>query len=87
MRRAPHITFSGELDVVKSLSGRAIDASIAELKSQEELTKAIRAAVSLGVSIDEISAETGLTPEQIRSRLDRRLLFSEDIAVLSGDLR
>lgn len=87
MRKYRNTPYDGELDVVATLSERAIAASLAELRSQDELTLALRAAQRIGVSIDTLSAESGLTPEEIRNRLRRNLTFGEDLAAVTGEAR
>lgn len=76
--------FQGALEVVATLSDRAIEASLVELKTRDELTRALGTALRHGISIDELSAESGLTPKEIRRRVTKGLFFGEDLASLSG---
>lgn len=79
--------FDGELEVVATLSGAAIRASLDDLRAQDKLTLALRSMMRMGVSVDALSAETGLTPEAIRTRVARDLTFGEDLDALSGIVR
>ena len=63
--------FEAQLEVVATLAESAFEASIEELRKQDELIVAMRGMLKNGVSIDEISAATGLPPQEIRRRTDR----------------
>ena len=76
--------FSSALEVVATLRDRQIAASIAELKRQDELTVALRQMLRNGVDINSLSDASGLPTEQIRSRVERELLFGEDLDALAG---
>jgi hypothetical protein len=76
MTQFRHSPFAGQLKVVATLAGRAIDTSVAHMRSEEELSKALRQYLRQGVSIDELSNATGLTPEMIRARVGRDLAES-----------
>src|SRR4051794_12666981 len=78
--------FDGTRDVVITLRDRAIEASIAELKRQDELTVALRSALKNGVDVNELSEASGLTVKEIRMRVERELNIGEDMASLSGIL-
>ena len=69
MRKFRHTQFAGELEVVATLSGRVIEASLAEQRVQDDLTRALRELLARGVPVDELSAESGLTPAAIRARV------------------
>lgn len=84
MARYKDNPFSGELEVVATLSGMAIRASLNDLKAHDDLNLALRSMLRRGVSIDELSAESGLTPREIRARAKRELTFGEDIDALAG---
>lgn len=76
--------FPGQLDVVATIAGDAIKASIAELRHRDRLTIALRAALRAGASIDELSDASGLTPREIRRRVDAALLIENDLDELAG---
>lgn len=76
--------FSGTLEVVATLRDRSIQASIAELKRQDELTIALRSALRNGVDINDLSDASGITVEDIRLRVERDLFLGEDFASLAG---
>jgi hypothetical protein len=76
--------FDGQLDVVATLAGDAIEASIAELRQRDRLTIALRAALRAGVSADELSAASGLTPDEIRRRAASTLFVEDDLDDLAG---
>jgi len=61
--------FEGYLEVISTLSGDAMRASLQELREQDRLTMGLRQAIRYGVSVDELSARTGLTPEAIPPKL------------------
>lgn len=84
VRKHTDTPFRGHLEVVATLSGRAIEASLVEMKAHDELTVALRTALRNGVGIDELSAESGLAPREIRRRVSRDLALGEDIASFSG---
>lgn len=63
--------FEGELEVVSTLSDRVIQASLTEMRRQEDLTRALRDAMKMGVTIDELSSASGLRPSEIRRRVQR----------------
>jgi hypothetical protein len=76
--------FEGQLDVVATLGRRAIEASVAELRKQDELTIALRDAVKQGVSLDDLSEACGLRPEEIRRRVERDLHVESDLDEMIG---
>lgn len=76
--------FVGQLDIVTTLAGDAIEASIAELRQRDRLTIGLRAALRAGVSIDELSAASGLAPSEIRRRVESALLIEDDLDDLAG---
>jgi hypothetical protein len=76
--------FEGTLEVVGTLSEDAMNASLRELREQDRLTMGLRQALRCGVSIDDLSAVTGLTPKAIRARCARELHFGEDLNTLAG---
>jgi hypothetical protein len=76
--------FDGELDVVATLAGEAIKASIVELRQRDRLTIGLRSALRAGVSIDELSEACGLTPAEIRKRVDADLIIEDDLDELAG---
>jgi hypothetical protein len=76
--------FSGALEMVATLRDRHIQASIAELKRQDELTIALRTALRNGVDINDLSDASGLRVVDIQERIKRELNLGEDMASLSG---
>lgn len=76
--------FVGQLDVVATIAGDAIKASITELRQRDRLTIALRAALRAGATIDDLSAASGLTPSEIRRRVDAALLIEDDLDELAG---
>lgn len=76
--------FDGQLDVVATLRDRAIEASVNELRKQDELTIALRSALRSGVDIENLSEASGLTVESIRSRVESELNLGEDLEGLLG---
>ena len=76
--------FTGQLDVVATLAGDAIEASIAELRRRDRLTIGLRAALRAGTPIDALSEASGLTPSEIRRRTESALLIENDLDELSG---
>lgn len=83
-RSYAHSPFEGALDVVATLSERAIKARLAEMREDDKLTVAIRQMLRQGVSVNDISAATGLTCQNILKRTERELHFGEDVTSLSG---
>jgi hypothetical protein len=69
-------TFENELELVATLSREVNVASIKMLRSHDELTSEIRRLSQAGVSVDALSEATGLSPDEIKSRVasDRTLL-------------
>jgi hypothetical protein len=76
--------FEAQLEVVSTLADRALEASRAELARIDELTLALRGSLKNGVTVDELSEATGLTPEEIKRRVDRELNVLDDVEVLAG---
>jgi hypothetical protein len=62
--------FEEQLELVATIAGRAIDASLAERQIQNELTEILRQAIANGIDINELSNATGLTPEGIQRRIE-----------------
>jgi hypothetical protein len=56
----------GRLDVLRDQSRDLIEAEVAEMNVRGQMERAIRQSLQVGLSIDEISDATGLTPEEIR---------------------
>lgn len=84
MSKIMNTPFEDEMEVVATLANGAILASIEELRERDKLTLALRQTIKLGVSIDELSAASGLSPEDIRRRVSGELHFGEDLAGLVG---
>jgi hypothetical protein len=81
---AMNLTINDELDVIAALSERAIEASIHELSHRDRLTLALRSAIRSGVDINDLSALSGLTPEDIRNRCSRELHVLNDLELAAG---
>lgn len=58
--------FESELEVVATLRDEANRASVEALERYELLTEEVRKLAARGVSVDALSAATGLTPTAIR---------------------
>lgn len=84
MVRFSDTPFDGELDVVATLAGRVIQSSIEDLRRRDELTIALRAMMKQGASIDDLSAASGLTPEDIKRIVESELILDSDIDTLVG---
>jgi hypothetical protein len=76
--------FEGQLNVVATLAGDVIQASISELRQRDKLTIALRSALRMGVSIDELSDSSGLTVAEIRRRIASELMIEDDTDELAG---
>lgn len=76
--------FDGELNVVATLAGDMIQASVNELRKRDELTVALRSALRMGTDINDLSAACGLTVSDIRSRTEGELCLGEDLETLAG---
>jgi histidyl-tRNA synthetase len=76
--------FEAALDVVATLRDRAIQAQVDSMQRQDELTKALRAALKSGVSMDSLSEASGLTITEIERRVSRELLMGEDLDTITG---
>ena len=85
LKRFADSPFEGQLEVVATVADRAFRASVEELRKQDELTIALRAMLREGISVDELSEATGLTPQEIRRRTEGNLmLLDEDVDELAG---
>ena len=63
--------FEAQLDFVATTRDQAILASIANpLTSLDALFAVVKAALDAGVSIDDVSEASGLSPQAIRDRLN-----------------
>jgi hypothetical protein len=76
--------FSGQLDVIATLRDRQIESAVEDLRRQDEVTLALRSALRFGMDINSLSEASGLTVEQIRTRVSGELNFGEDMASLAG---
>ncbi len=86
MTRFTDSPFAPQLEVVAMLADNQMAASIEELKKRDRLTLALRGYLREGVTIDDLSAATGLTPDEIRRRVDGELNILSDAAELSGSV-
>jgi hypothetical protein len=84
MRNRFDNTHAPTLEVIETLRDGAIRASIAELRERDRVTVALRSALRMGVPIEDLSDASGLTPAEIRRRVDGELHLSEDIDSLVG---
>lgn len=73
-----------QFELVATLRKRAIEASIDELRRQDELTLAVRQAVRNGADLNNLSEASGLTVGEIKSRMHRELFLGEDLETLVG---
>jgi hypothetical protein len=72
------------LNVLGSLSETLIRSEVHAASNRSALERGIVQAIRhLGVTVDEVSAETGLTPDQIRALLDRPVPL-DTLADLTG---
>jgi hypothetical protein len=71
-------------DVLAQLSEWAIRSSVETLKHEDRLTIGLREALRNGASINDLSAISGLTPSEIRRRVNRELNVLSELELLSG---
>jgi hypothetical protein len=76
--------FEGQLEVIATLSQSAGLASLAEQAKWENLTRALRQMIDMGISVDELSAASGLSPSAIRDMTKRKERRDEDVLALFG---
>ena len=76
--------FEGQLEIVATFRDREIQASLNELRKRDEMTIALREFLRNGVSIDELSNASGLSPAAILKRVRGELEFGDDLAKISG---
>lgn len=84
MRRFTDTPFEAQLEVVATLAGRAIQASLAELRREDELTLAMRSSLRDGVRVEDLSDATGLTVAEIQRRASAELKILNDLPDLAG---
>lgn len=87
MRNFRDSPFVGDLEVIATLAEDAIHASLAEMQKTETLTAALVTAIKRGVTIDDLSDASGLTPRAIHRRLDtymRSGAADDDLDELAG---
>jgi len=70
--------------VLAQLSEWAIRSSIETLRREDRLTLALREALQNGADINDLSATTGLTPAEIRRRVNRHLNVLSELEALTG---
>lgn len=74
------------LDVLYSQSATLIRDEVRAAASRSALERGIRQAVNVyGYTVDEASAGSGLTPDEIRSILAQVEPLSDDLADLAGN--
>lgn len=67
----------GEIEASSALGNGDMSASVETLRSRDKLTAGLRSALKAGIPIEELSASTGLSPEQIHARLVRPTYLDE----------
>lgn len=73
------------LNVLRGEANGLIRDEIRAAEQRERLNRGVRDAIlKLGVSINEVSAATGLTIEDIRTVIDQTPVIDDDLAVLAG---
>lgn len=71
------------MDALRTLARAHISSELVELQRREDVHKAVREAMKVGMPIDAVSDATGLTPEQIR-RIVSNEVIDFDLAMLTG---
>ena len=71
------------IDVIERLRDDEIRASVEQMKHRDRTTEALRAALKAGMSIDDLSAASGLPCAEIRRRVDAESMFG-DLASLTS---
>lgn len=71
-------------DVVATLAGRVIDTRINEQRAENDLNKGLQAMYNQGVSLDDLSASSGLTVAQVRKALERPTFQLDSVESLFG---
>lgn len=66
--------FSEALEIVATLRDRQIEASLAEMRCEEDLTRALRELAENGIDLDSLSEASGLPVPQIRRRIGMAVL-------------
>lgn len=74
---------TNHLDTIAWLSEWAISDSVRELASRDRLTIGLREALRYGADINELSAITGLTPNEIRRRAHSHLNVLSELETLA----
>jgi hypothetical protein len=69
-------------DTLGVLSQRAIERDVEALRAHDDLTLAIREMFHAGLDVNELSAATGLHPEDIRHRLECELFVGAEFSYL-----
>lgn len=75
--------YEGQLEVIATLAKRGIDAAIQERNIAGEMDITLKSMLRDGVDISDLSAASGLTPAQIRKRVDD-VPLDADFDVLAG---
>lgn len=70
-------------DTIAALSDWAIRSSIRELESRDRLTIALREALRNGANINDLSAVSGLTVQDIRRRTEGSLHVLSELELLT----
>jgi hypothetical protein len=69
-------------NALTSLSDRAIRSAIRQLEDEDRLTLGLREALRYGADINDLSADTGLTCDEIRRRVNRNLNVLSELEML-----
>lgn len=80
------ITRNAEHSVISTLSGRAIEAAVEELRERDRLTIGLRMALRDGADINDLSAASGLTVSEIRRRTGRELHVLSELELACGTI-
>jgi hypothetical protein len=72
------------LSVIEHLSHCAISASVRELIHRDRLTLGLREAMRHGANVDDLSGMSGLTPDEIRRRVNTPLNVLSELDALAG---
>jgi hypothetical protein len=71
---SPH---SNTLNIVKSLRDGEIQASVESLRKRDKLTQGLRSSLKAGIPMSDLVEATGLSPTEIRQRVESPLHIDE----------
>lgn len=72
------------LQIIADQRDAEIRASILELREQDKMAVALRAAIKAGIRIEDLSEASGLSCDQIRRRLNSKVQLDGDLNQLLG---